>query len=254
MQLNNKVAIVTGGASGLGCAIAQQYAREGASVVIADRDIERAKAVAADIESSGAKAISVEVDVASEASVRAMTAQAVDRFGPVGILVTSAGVGMQKAFMQTTLADWERITSINLTGAFLCGQAAAESMIAAGWGRIIHIASGAGLRGVPGRAAYGASKGGLIMLAKVMAVELGEHGITVNALAPGAIDTPMARQVHTSATRTAYVGATPLHRYGSLEEVAASATFLASDGAGYITGHTLEVDGGITAAGPMFKL
>src|SRR5690606_35713812 len=118
-------------------------------------------------------------------------------------------------------------------------------------GRIIHIASGAGLRGVPGRSAYGASKGGLIMLAKVMAVELGEHGITVNALAPGAIDTPMARQVHTSATRTAYVGATPLHRYGSLEEVAASATFLASDGAGYITGHTLEVDGGITAAGPM---
>lgn len=254
MQLDNKVAIVTGGASGLGCAIAQHYAREGASLVIADRDIERARAVAADIASTGAKALAIEVDVANESAVRAMTAQAVAHFGPIDILVTSAGVGMQKAFMQTTLADWERILSINLTGAFLCGQAAAESMIAAGRGRIIHIASGAGLRGVPGRSAYGASKSGLIMLAKVMAVELGEHGITVNALAPGAIDTPMARQVHTSATRTAYVGATPLHRYGSLEEVSASAVFLASAGAGYITGHTLEVDGGITAAGPMFKL
>ena len=254
MKLANKVAIVTGGASGLGCAIAQHFAREGAAVVVADRDIARAGAVAADIEASGAKAMACEVDVASESAVRAMTRAAVKRFGPIGILVTSAGVGMQKPFMQTTLADWDRILSINLTGAFLCGQAAAESMIEAGSGRIIHIASGAGLRGVPGRAAYGSSKGGLIMLTKVMAVELGDHGITVNALAPGAIDTPMARQVHTTATRTAYVGATPLHRYGSLEEVSGSAVFLASDDAGYITGHTLEVDGGITAAGPMFKL
>lgn len=254
MQLKDKVAIVTGGASGLGCAIAQHYAREGARVVIADRDIERASAVAADIEASGGRALASQVDVASPAGVKAMVEQAVGHFGPIDILVTSAGVGMQKAFMQTTLEDWERIMSINLTGAFLCGQAAAESMVAAGRGRIIHIASGAGLRGVPGRSAYGASKGGLIMLTKVMAVELGEHGITVNALAPGAIDTPMARQVHTSATRTAYVGATPLHRYGSLEEVSASAVFLASDAAGYITGHTLEVDGGITMAGPIFKL
>lgn len=254
MLLRDKVAIVTGGASGLGCAIAGRYAQEGASVAVADRDIERARSVAAAIEAGGGKATAIEVDVASQPSVRAMVDRTTEIFGPVGILVTSAGVGMQKAFMETTLADWERINAINLTGAFLCGQAAAESMIAAGWGRIINIASGAGLRGVPGRAAYGASKGGLIMLSKVMAVELGEHGVTVNALAPGAIDTPMARQVHTQATRAAYMGATPLHRYGSLEEVAASAAFLASDGAGYITGHTLEVDGGITAAGPMFRL
>lgn len=254
MQLKDKVAIVTGGASGLGCAIAQHYAREGACLVVADRDIERARAVAADLEATGAKAWACEVDVSSPDAVQAMAAQTVDRFGAIDILVTSAGVGMQKAFMQTTLADWERIMSINLTGAFLCGQAVAGAMISAGRGRIINIASGAGLRGVPGRSAYGASKGGLIMLTKVMAVELGEHGITVNALAPGAIDTPMARQVHTSATRTAYVGATPLHRYGTLEEVSASAVFLASDAAGYITGHTLEVDGGITASGPLFRL
>ena len=164
-------------------------------------------------------------------------------------------------FLDQSLADWELTLRINLTGTFLCGQAAARLMAknkpsskSAGKlkGAIINIASISGQRGGTGRAAYGASKGGVIALTKVMAVDLAAHGIRVNAIAPGPIDTEMARRGHTKETRAAYHRLIPQERYGSVDDIANAAAFLASDASGYVTGHTLNVDGGFGAAGLMF--
>jgi 3-oxoacyl-[acyl-carrier protein] reductase len=181
-----------------------------------------------------------------------MVTTAVERFGGVGIVVNCAGIGIQKPTLDTTVEEFERIVAVNLTGTFICGQRCAREMVRLGWGRIINIASVAALRGIPGRSAYGASKGGVVAMTRIMAVDLAEYGITVNAIAPGPIDTALTRRMHTQATRDAYVGAIPLHRYGTTDEQASAALFLASDAAGYITGQTLEVDGGMTSAGPLF--
>lgn len=183
-----------------------------------------------------------------------MTARVEESLGGPDILVTSAGIGMQKSFLDTTLDEWNRIMDVNLAGAFLCGQAAARRMVPRGYGRIVNISSGAGLRGVSGRSAYGASKAGLILLTQVMAAELGSRGITVNAIAPGPIETPLTMQMHTAETRAAYVNKTPLQRYGRLDEVASAAVFLASEQSSYITADTLQVDGGMAATGPLFKV
>jgi 3-oxoacyl-[acyl-carrier protein] reductase len=212
-KLDDKVAIVTGAASGIGAAIATRFTREGAAVAIVDRDIDRAQALAIELKQVGARVLSFQADITDPTEVDAMVKATVDNFGPLDILVASAGIGIQKPFLETSLADWNRILSVNLTGAFLCGQAAAIAMAKNGKGRIINIASGAGLRGVPGRSAYGASKGGLIILTKVMAAELGSLGITVNAIAPGPIETAMTVTMHTKETRAAYA-APPLRKPG----------------------------------------
>lgn len=252
--LEHKVALVTGGGSGIGAAIAQALASEGAAVAVIDMDGARARDMAEQLQAQGATVFWQRCDVTQQQQVNAAFDASIAALGGIDILVASAGIGVQRAFLDTPLDEWQRVLSVNLTGAFLCGQAAARAMLARGGGRILNIASGAGLRGVPGRSAYGASKGGLILLTKVMAAELGVHGITVNAIAPGPIETAMTLAMHTAETRNAYIAATPLHRYGALQEVAASAVFMASEGAGYITGHTLEVDGGMAASGPLFKV
>ncbi|MGY2050657.1 SDR family NAD(P)-dependent oxidoreductase [Methylobacterium sp. JK268] len=252
-RLADKVALVTGGARGIGLAVAKAFAREGAVAVIADVNREGAEAAAEGIRAAGGRAAALALDVADPASVAGVIAAILDRHGRLDILVNNAGVGGNTPFLETRLEDWNRIIGINLTGAFLVAQASARAMVEGGGGKIINIASLSGQRGGDGRAAYGAAKAGLELLTKVMAVELAGHNINVNNIAPGAIETEMATFAHDAATRAAYGYLIPMTRYGTPEEIADAAVFLCSDEARYIHGHTLNVDGGFRAAGLMFK-
>lgn len=252
-RLAGKVALVTGGARGIGLAVARAFSREGAAVVIADINGDGAKDAAAQLKQSGAQALAIAVDVADPASVQAMIAAISEAFGRLDILVNNAGVGGNTPFLETSLADWNRIIGINLTGAFLVAQACAREMVRVGGGKIVNIASLSGQRGGDGRAAYGSAKAGLELLTKVMAVELAGHNINVNNIAPGAIETEMAKFAHDQATRAAYNYLIPMTRYGTPEEIADAAIFLCSDESRYVHGHTLNVDGGFRAAGLMFK-
>ena len=178
-----------------------------------------------------------------------MVEEVTDRFGRIDILVHSAGIGIERPFLTTSSEDWQRVIDVDLTGTFHCCQAVARVMVGQRHGRIVTLASTAGVKGGTGRAAYGAAKGGVIALTKVMAVELAPYGITVNAVAPGAIETELVRSMHDVDTRRAYLDRIPMDRYGTPDEAAATAIFLCSDLASYVTGHILAVDGGFLAAG-----
>jgi 3-oxoacyl-[acyl-carrier protein] reductase len=181
-----------------------------------------------------------------------MVKSTLDALGRIDILINNAGVGGNTPFLETSLEEWNKIISINLTGAFLVAQACAREMVKTGGGKIVNIASLSGQRGGNGRAAYGSAKAGLELLTKVMAVELSPHNINVNNIAPGAIETEMAKYAHDQATRAAYNYLIPMTRYGTPEEIADAAVFLCSDESRYVQGHTLNVDGGFRAAGLMF--
>jgi 3-oxoacyl-[acyl-carrier protein] reductase len=253
MRLEGKSAVVTGGARGIGLAITKALAREGAAVALADINLDGAKAAAAAfVTGPEARTIPVAVNVADPASVAAMVDAVRKAFGRIDILVNNAGVGGNTAFLDTSLEEWNRIIGINLTGAFLVAQAVAREMVKTGGGKIINIASLSGQRGGNGRAAYGSAKAGLELLTKVMAVELAPYNINVNNIAPGAIETEMAKFAHDAATRAAYNYLIPMSRYGTPEEIADAAVFLSSDESRYVHGHTLNVDGGFRAAGLMF--
>ena len=182
-----------------------------------------------------------------------MVEAVVAEFGKLDILVHSAGVGIERGFLETTPEEWQRLIDIDLSGTFYCAQAAARAMAENRYGRIVTLSSSAGLRGGTGRAAYGAAKGGVVALTKVMAVELAPLGITANALAPGAIETELVARMHSDETRRVYRAGIPLDRYGTPDETAFAAVFLASEQAGYVTGHVLGVDGGFLAAGVMHR-
>jgi NAD(P)-dependent dehydrogenase (short-subunit alcohol dehydrogenase family) len=253
MRLQGQVALITGGARGIGFAIATALARQGATIAIADINLQGANAAVAKLREGGAQAHGFAVDVADASSVQTLLKDLVAHLGRLDILINNAGIGGNTPFLETTLENWNRTIAINLTGAFIVAQSCATQMVAQGdGGKIINIASLSGQRGGNGRAAYGAAKAGLELLTKVMAVELSEYGINVNNIAPGAIETEMAATAHDAATRAAYNYLIPMVRYGTPEEIGDAAVFLCSDEARYVQGHTLNVDGGFRAAGLMF--
>lgn len=252
MRLQDEVVVVTGAGRGIGSTIAAVCAAEGARVVVADLDDASARGVAEQITRSGGQAIALKVDVAEPAQVQRLIADTLGYYGRLDVLVNNAGVGLNQPFLTTTLEQWELQLRVNLTGQFLCGQAAARVMADHGGGRIVNVASISGQRGGQGRAAYGASKAGVILLTRVMAVELAEYGIRVNAVAPGPVDTDQSRATHTPATREAYYDRIPVRRYGQREEIAAAIVFLAARESSFVNGHVLNVDGGFNAAGLIF--
>jgi NAD(P)-dependent dehydrogenase (short-subunit alcohol dehydrogenase family) len=193
--------------------------------------------------------LAIECDVAEPVQVQAAVDRVVARFGRIDALVNNAGIAVFKPMLETTHEEWARVLAVNLTGPFLCTQACAPVMLKTGGGAVVNIGSISGLRASTLRVAYGTSKAGLAHLTKQQAAELGELGIRVNAVAPGPVDTAMAKQVHTPDIRADYHDAIPLNRYGTEEEIAAAVAFLCSDAASYVNGQTLAVDGGFDAAG-----
>ena len=242
-----RVAVVTGGASGMGRSICEQFAEQGHRVAVLDIDGAAADAVADDLRHRGADALACRADVADRASVDDAVGAVRRELGPVAILVTSAGISMFEPFLEITLESWNRIVEVNLTGTFHCVQAVIPDMVAAEWGRIVTISSSSAQRGSPRMAHYAASKGGVIALTKTLAREFAPFGITVNNIPPSAIETPMQHQAQADGylpSNEAMAKTVPLGRLGSGDDIAAACVFLCSDGAGYITGQVLGVNGG----------
>jgi 3-oxoacyl-[acyl-carrier protein] reductase len=244
-----RVAIVTGAAAGLGLAIAERLASDGAAVVLADVDLAGAEAAREKLAACGGRALAQRTDVSDAAQVAALVARTLEKLGRLDIMISNAGIGGTHAFLDEPLEHWNRVLAVNLTGVFLCGQAAARAMAKQGGGRIVNVASISGVRAGSGRTAYGTAKAGVIQLTRQMALELGPLGINVNAVAPGPVETALTLRDHTAETRAAYNALVPLERYGTPQEIAAAVAFLASEEASYINGQTLFVDGGFTAAG-----
>lgn len=227
--------------SGIGRAIADRFVEEGARVVAAD-----VTANSEDLQRDQPSPF--HVDVTDPESVDILVRHVVERYGKVDFLINSAGVAEEKPFLETGLASFDHIIAVNLRGAFIVSQACVKGMPEEG-GCIVNISSVSGVVGNLGRSSYGASKGGMITLSRVMAVDLASRGIRVNVIAPGPIDTPLSMRVHNFQTRTKWLQSVPMRRYGTPEEVAGVAAFLCSEDASYITGHVLAVDGGFLAAG-----
>jgi len=244
------VAVITGGAMGIGGAAAQHLAASGHRVIIADRDRPAADQTVAALRAQGHQADAVTIDVSQPASIEAAFKEIETLAGRCDILVNSAGVATVAPFIEFKLEEFERTMNINVTGTLLCSQHAARLMMKHQWGRIINIASVAGMRAVgSGRTAYGTSKGAVIALTRQMAVELAEHGITANAVCPGPVDTPLTQKLHSAQFRQEYAKAIPMERYGNVDEIAAVVQFLASAQASYITGIAMPVDGGFLSSG-----
>ena len=234
--MTNRTAFVTGASRGIGLACARGLAADGCRVVLAARDAAKLEAACAEIAGSSW----VEIDLGSPASIEAAFAKA----GKIDVLVNNAGITKDGLAMRMKKAAWDQVLATNLTGAFLAIQQVLPGMVKERWGRIINVSSVVGLAGNPGQANYVASKAGLIGLTKTLSQELGSRNITVNAVAPGFIETDMTASL-SQEMKQGLLGRIPLRRFGSAEDVAAAVRFLASEGAAYVTGHVLNVSGGM---------
>ncbi|HZQ44211.1 MAG TPA: 3-oxoacyl-[acyl-carrier-protein] reductase [Acidobacteriaceae bacterium] len=243
-SLTGKVALVTGASQGIGRAIALDLAKHGAAVALAARSLDKLESLAAEVTSAGGTARAFALDVASEDSIKSCAKQVLAELGACHILVNNAGITRDGLALRMKLADFDDILRANLTGAFLLTQAVISSMMKARWGRVINITSVVGETGAAGQVNYAASKAGLIGLTKSLAREFASRNITVNAIAPGFIATAMTDAL-TEDQRAGILAQVPLGRYGTVEDIASAVSFLASDAAAYITGHTLDVNGGM---------
>jgi meso-butanediol dehydrogenase/(S,S)-butanediol dehydrogenase/diacetyl reductase len=242
------VTVITGAARGIGLACTRWFLAHGHRVAMLDVDGAELEAAAAALPDTS-RVLALRCDVSDVTQVRATVANIEAHFGRIDALINNAGVATFRAIGDTTFEQWRQIMATNLDGPFLCSQACVPIMLRTGTGAIVNIASISGLRASTMRVAYGTSKAALIHLTKQQAVELGTMGIRVNAIAPGPVETEMAKQVHTPAIRADYHDAIPLGRYGTLEEIAGAIGFLCSPAAAYINGQVLAVDGGFEAAG-----
>ena len=248
MRFGNQVAVVAGGASGIGRAVVEKLAAEGAALVVADLDLEAARELAGGL---AGPALAVAVDVTDQASVEAMTETAVSEFGRLDVLVTSAGLTEVGPSAEIPQASWSKVIDVLLTGTFLCCQSAARRMIAQGSGAIVTVGSIASVNAFPGRAAYASAKAGVAMLTQVLALECAQHGVRVNCVGPAHTAGPFVeRQVRQGQLDLApIIDRIPLGRLAEPEDVADAVAFLASDEARFVTGQLLMVDGGYTAFG-----
>jgi 3-oxoacyl-[acyl-carrier protein] reductase len=249
MVLKGQVAIVTGAGRGIGREIALRFAREGADLAILDVDGETAAETARSVVTLGRRGLAKTVDVRDHRAVSAGVDEVTSELGRVDVLVNNAGVETRSPFLEITPEDWDRQLAVNLTGTFNCSQAAAHQMAGRAYGRIVNIASVAGLIGPIDLAAYGAAKAGIIGLTRAAALDLADFGITVNAIAPGPIETELMLGVWSAEALRERPQHGAIARFGTVEEIAHTALFLASPDSGFITGVTLPVDGGAAAAG-----
>ena len=244
MSLSGRVALVTGASQGIGRTCALRLAKEGATVAVAARSHDKLAELVNEITAAGGKAAAFALDVGDEEQVKATVKAIVAQFGKIDILVNNAGITRDQLVMRMKRADWDAVLQTNLTSAYLCTQAVISSMLKQRWGRIINITSVFGQMGQAGQANYSASKAGLIGLTMAIAREVGSRNITCNAVAPGFIETAMTAALSEEFKQTA-VKQIPLGRVGAPDDVAGAVAFLASDDASYITGHVLNVNGGM---------
>jgi len=244
MRLEDKVAIVTGGSRGIGKQICLRLAREGAKIAIFDIEEASLKEVAAQIKDIGSEVLPLGVDISNFEKVDRAVKKVIDRFERTDILVNNAGVNEDKLLLRMREEDWDKVLQVNLKGTFNCLRAVIRTMVKQREGRVINISSVIGLRGNIGQANYAASKAGIIGLTKSVAKEVGRYGITVNAIAPGFIDTSMTEKLQEK-EKEKFISQIPAGRMGKPEEVANLVSFLASDEAGYITGEVIKIDGGM---------
>jgi NAD(P)-dependent dehydrogenase (short-subunit alcohol dehydrogenase family) len=250
MRLDGRVAVVTGGARGIGRETAETLAAAGARVVLADLDKEIAEGAAAEIRAAGLHATAIVADVADEASVNAMVQATLEREARLDILVNNAGIAIRRPAVDLALGDWDKVLAVNLTGSFLCARAAARPMIAAGSGAIVNVASIMGLSGggLYPNVSYQATKGAIVNMTRALAVEWAPHAIRVNAVAPTYVRTDLIGPILKDPELIARIEAmTPLRKLAEPADIAAAIAFLVSPAAAMITGHTLAVDGGFLA-------
>ena len=247
MRLKDKVALVTGGARGIGKAIALAFAKEGADLVVADVNEEEAKNTCLEIEGMGRKALGLQMDVTDIAKVEEAVNKILDKFGKVDILVNNAGITKDNLLLRMSQAEWDAVLNVNLKGAFNCIRTVSRPMIKQRYGKIVNVASIIGIIGNPGQANYSASKAGLIALTKTAAKELASRNINVNAVAPGFIQTEMTARLPEE-IKQKMKEAIPLAKFGTPEDVAALCTFLVCEDSSYITGQVIVLDGGMVMA------